>query len=198
MTSSNENIFRVTGPLWGESIGHLWFPLTKASDVELWCFLWSTPEQTVEQTIQTPVLWDTIALIMTSLWCKMSLQYRRAMWIILNLILRVNLLDLVKLQFWAHIYTETEMSFWRNFHHWLRRNFSFWKNFSEAHDENFVKMTFSFQCMWTCISIKCCSKWIKHYISECGSYVPNRRRRHLDVIFVLFLRGRLWILWLWP
>ena len=25
-------------------------PLTKASDAELWCFMWSAPEQTVEQT----------------------------------------------------------------------------------------------------------------------------------------------------
>ena len=48
MTSSNRNIFRVTGLMWGESIGHLWIPLTKASDVDLWCFLWSAPEQTVE------------------------------------------------------------------------------------------------------------------------------------------------------
>ena len=51
MTSSNGNTFRVTG--WpfvrGESIGHRWIPLTKASGVGLWCFLWSTPEQTVEQ-----------------------------------------------------------------------------------------------------------------------------------------------------
>ena len=35
MTSSNENIFRVTGPLWGESTGHRWIPLPKASDAEL-------------------------------------------------------------------------------------------------------------------------------------------------------------------
>ena len=40
MTSSNGNIFRVIGPLWGESTGHRWIPLTKASDAELWCFLW--------------------------------------------------------------------------------------------------------------------------------------------------------------
>ena len=39
MTSSNGNIFRVTGPLWGESTGHRWIPFTKASDTELWCFL---------------------------------------------------------------------------------------------------------------------------------------------------------------
>ena len=57
MTSWNGNIFRVTGPLWGTSAGHRWIPLTKASDAELWCFLWSSPEQTVEQTIETP--WDS-------------------------------------------------------------------------------------------------------------------------------------------
>ena len=45
MTSSNGNIFRVTGPLWGWSIGDRWIPLTKASDAELWCFLWSAPEK---------------------------------------------------------------------------------------------------------------------------------------------------------
>ena len=41
MTSSNGNIFRVTGPLCREFTGHRWFPLTLASDAELWCFLWS-------------------------------------------------------------------------------------------------------------------------------------------------------------
>ena len=30
-------------------------------------FLWSVPEQTVEQTAETPAIWDTIAPIMTSL-----------------------------------------------------------------------------------------------------------------------------------
>ena len=29
MTSSNGNIFRVTGPLWEESTDHRWIPLTK-------------------------------------------------------------------------------------------------------------------------------------------------------------------------
>ena len=41
---------------------------TKDSDAELWCFLWSAPDkQTVEQTIETPMIWDAITLIMTSL-----------------------------------------------------------------------------------------------------------------------------------
>ena len=43
MTSSNGNIFRVTGPLCGEFTGPRWIPRTKASDAELWCFLWSAP-----------------------------------------------------------------------------------------------------------------------------------------------------------
>ena len=39
MTSSNGNIFSVTGHLCGEFTGHRWIPHTKASDAELWCFL---------------------------------------------------------------------------------------------------------------------------------------------------------------
>ena len=65
MTSSNGNIFRVTGPLCGEFTGQRWIPRTKASDAELWCPLWSGPEQTVE----TLVIWDAIVLIITSLQC---------------------------------------------------------------------------------------------------------------------------------
>ena len=57
MTSSNGNFFRVTGPLCGEFTGDRWIHLTKASDAELWCLLWSAPEQTVEQTIETRSLW---------------------------------------------------------------------------------------------------------------------------------------------
>ena len=51
MTSSNGNIFRVTGPLWGEFI------------------------LTVEQTTVRLVIWDAIALIMTSLLSQCVLQY---------------------------------------------------------------------------------------------------------------------------
>ena len=47
MTSSNGNIIRVTGPLCGEFTGHQWIPCTKASEAELWCFLWFAPELTV-------------------------------------------------------------------------------------------------------------------------------------------------------
>ena len=44
MTSSNGNIFRVTGHLCGEFTGLRWIPRTKASDAELWCFLLCVPE----------------------------------------------------------------------------------------------------------------------------------------------------------
>ena len=67
ITSWNGNIFRVNSPLCGELTGHGWIPLTKTSDAELWCFLWYAPEQTVKWTIMTPVIWDAIKLIMTSL-----------------------------------------------------------------------------------------------------------------------------------
>ena len=40
----NGNIFHVTGLLCGEFAGHRWIPRTKASDAELWCFLWPEPE----------------------------------------------------------------------------------------------------------------------------------------------------------
>ena len=43
MTSSNGDIFRVTGHLCGEFTGDRWIPLTKASDGELWYFRWSAP-----------------------------------------------------------------------------------------------------------------------------------------------------------
>ena len=42
-------------------------PLTKASDAKLWRFIWFGPKQMVEQTMKTSVIWDAIALIMTSL-----------------------------------------------------------------------------------------------------------------------------------
>ena len=60
MTSSNGSIFHVTGPLWGEYTGHQWIPLSKASDAEFWWFLWTVLNQTAEQTIETPVIWDAI------------------------------------------------------------------------------------------------------------------------------------------
>ena len=37
ITSSNGNIFHVTGPFYGKFTGDRWIPRTKASDAELWC-----------------------------------------------------------------------------------------------------------------------------------------------------------------
>ena len=68
-TSSNGNIVRVTDHLCGEFTDQRWIPHTKASDAEVWCFLWSAPEYTVEKTMVKLVIWDGIAPIMTSLQC---------------------------------------------------------------------------------------------------------------------------------
>ena len=62
MTSSNGNVFCVTGPLCREFTGHRWIPLTKASYAKLWCFLWPAPEQINNQDavwFETPLrsLW---------------------------------------------------------------------------------------------------------------------------------------------
>ena len=59
MMSSNRNSFRITGSLWGEFTGHRWIPLTKTSDVELWCFLWPAPakglrKQSICQWVKKP------------------------------------------------------------------------------------------------------------------------------------------------
>ena len=57
MTSETGIIFRLTGRMCGEFTGHRLNPLTKASDTELCCLLWSSPEQKVGSTIETPVIW---------------------------------------------------------------------------------------------------------------------------------------------
>ena len=41
--------------------------LTKACDAKLWCFLWFAFEHTIEYTIKTPLIWDAIAPVITSL-----------------------------------------------------------------------------------------------------------------------------------
>ena len=49
MMPSNGIIFNVTGPLWGESPVTSGFPSQRASNMELWCFLWSAPRQIDEK-----------------------------------------------------------------------------------------------------------------------------------------------------
>ena len=61
MTSPNENIFP---RYWPFARDDRW---TKASDPQLWYFLWFTIGQTVDQTTKTPVIWDAIELIMMTL-----------------------------------------------------------------------------------------------------------------------------------
>ena len=69
MTSSNGNIFRVTGHLCGEFTGDWWIPLTKPSDTELCCFFHLRLNKRLSKPIVMLVIWNVIALIMTSLWC---------------------------------------------------------------------------------------------------------------------------------
>ena len=59
MTSYNGNIFRITGALRVEGGFPSERPVTWSFDVFF-------DQQTIEQTIDTPVIWGAIALIMTS------------------------------------------------------------------------------------------------------------------------------------
>ena len=43
-TVDNKMVFRVTGHLYGEFTGDRRIPRTKASDAELWYFIWYVPE----------------------------------------------------------------------------------------------------------------------------------------------------------
>ena len=47
--------FRLAPSQWETALqSHRWIPLTKASDAELWWYLWPASEQTIEYTIKTP------------------------------------------------------------------------------------------------------------------------------------------------
>ena len=61
ITPSNRNIFPRYWLLVRE--------IPKANGAAVWCFLWSAPEQTVEQAINTSMILDAMARIMTSLSC---------------------------------------------------------------------------------------------------------------------------------
>ena len=62
MTSSNGSFFRVTGPREGIHRSPVFSP-HNACDAGLWLFIWSAPGQTFEQTIETPVIWHIVALV---------------------------------------------------------------------------------------------------------------------------------------
>ena len=71
MMSSKWNIFHVTVPLWREFTIHQWIPFTKASDAELECFLWSTPEQLVNclsNRLSKQSIWWWFVTPLHSLW----------------------------------------------------------------------------------------------------------------------------------
>ena len=77
MTSWNGNIFRVTGPLCGEFTGHLWIPLTKASDAELWCFFFicAWPNGWVNNQDADDLRRYRAHYDVTVMWCRIVIQW---------------------------------------------------------------------------------------------------------------------------
>ena len=61
VTSWHGNIFFVIDPLWGESTGV--FPQNRASNAELWCLLYFSSEQTVEQALELSVIRDAMMFV---------------------------------------------------------------------------------------------------------------------------------------
>ena len=43
--------FLLHWPMWGELTADQWIPLTKANDAELWCYLWSVPQQRLNKQL---------------------------------------------------------------------------------------------------------------------------------------------------
>ena len=56
------------------------FPAQRATDAELWCFLWPKPAPTVRQTMERPVIWDAIALIIPD--CKVHEANMGPTWVL--------------------------------------------------------------------------------------------------------------------
>ena len=71
MTLENGNVFRATGLCEGNPPVTGGFPSQKASNADLWCFLWSAPEM-FEQSFETPVIWDAITLIKIEPFCDLA------------------------------------------------------------------------------------------------------------------------------
>ena len=89
LTSPNGKIFRVIGHLCGEFTGHRWIPRTKASDAELWSFLWSAPNKRLSKQswgwwFETLSRHDDVTVMPPLSWARVrfsikmpSFQYRR-------------------------------------------------------------------------------------------------------------------------
>ena len=92
ISSSNGNIFRVTGLFCGAFTGHRWIPRTKVSDAELWRFLWSDPGWKVEKQswgwwFETPTLQSYVGICI--IYCLVCYKHvcRLAAWWIFNIYL---------------------------------------------------------------------------------------------------------------
>ena len=87
MTSSNRNIFRVTGPLCGEftATSHRWIPRTKASDADLWGSLWSgwwfeMPSHSLWRHRNVTTDYSAALLPQTLKQCKQKSVYQTTRW----------------------------------------------------------------------------------------------------------------------
>ena len=148
--------------LWGESTCHRWIPITKARDAELWCFLWSAPEQTVDHTIESPVRWFEMPLC--PLWrkCNVGIRWTFQSNSLDHLIIHGLIIDYMVVRFTHHddvIKWKQSPRYWpfvRGIHQWR------WA------------LVFSLICIWI-------NGWVNN--GETGGF--RRYRAHYDVTVVL-------------
>ena len=79
MTTSNGNIFRVIDHLCMEFTGHQWIPRTKASEAELWCFLWSAPKYLLQHYLN-----QCCNIVNWTLWNKVQWHFIRNSYIFIQ------------------------------------------------------------------------------------------------------------------
>ena len=88
-----------TSPLWGEIHRSPVVLLTLANHAVLWCLLWCVPEETVEQTADILVMWDT----MRSMWSHSNDNGTRLLGYHLQIMKRVFTCCPTSQHFWTSV-----------------------------------------------------------------------------------------------
>ena len=181
MTSSNGNIFRVTGHLCGEFTGPRWIPHAKASDAELWCFLWSAAERLSKQWwcwwFETPS---------GPLWCHCNV-WGKSLHVIMSWYLHGYMFDICIhgshhhhslngciIYLYTCMYLKSEPPFWEEFSFIRHTVFLFHDNYMWILSLAFL-LTYMDFTRWT-------SKYIRHKRWDAFTYpIPNFKGATVEV-----------------
>ena len=93
---------------------------TKASDAELWCFLWSASEHMVEQTVETPVISEAIPQVYRHCNVRASITVTSwwAQWRLKSPVSRSFTQPFIQVQIKQNISVPGDWPFLRGIHQW--------------------------------------------------------------------------------